>query len=79
MKVKNVSSRAHHIGNVMIAPGEIKEIPEAYESAINRDELVPQAEEKQAKSGKKSKADKGAEQQEEGADATEAEAEPEAK
>ena len=40
MKVKNVSSRLHHVGNVSIAPGEEKEIPKGFETAINKDELV---------------------------------------
>ena len=40
MKVKNVSSRLHHVGNVSIAPGEEKDIPKGFESAINKDELV---------------------------------------
>jgi hypothetical protein len=55
MKVKNVSARPHHIGDVMIAPGAIETIPAAYESAINRDELVPVAEEA-PKASKKAKA-----------------------
>ena len=40
MKVKNVSARLHHVGNVSIAPGEEKDIPKSYETAINKDELV---------------------------------------
>ena len=40
MKVKNVSARLHHVGNVSIAPGEEKNIPKDYETAINKDELV---------------------------------------
>jgi len=40
MKVKNVSARLHHVGNVSIAPGEEKDIPKGFESAINKDELV---------------------------------------
>ena len=40
MKVKNVSARLHHVGNVSIAPGEEKDIPKGYETAINKDELV---------------------------------------
>ncbi len=40
MKVKNVSARLHHVGNVSIAPGEEKDIPKDYETAINKDELV---------------------------------------
>lgn len=40
MKVKNVSARLHHVGNVSIAPGEVKEIPKGFETAINKDELV---------------------------------------
>lgn len=40
MKVKNVSARLHHVGNVSIAPGEEKDIPKGFENAINKDELV---------------------------------------
>ena len=40
MKVKNVSARLHHVGNVSIAPGEEKDIPKEFESAINKNELV---------------------------------------
>lgn len=46
MQVKNVSARPHHVGDVVIAPGETKEIAKAYENAINKAELVPQVEEK---------------------------------
>lgn len=51
MKVKNVSARLHHVGNVSIAPGEEKDIPKGFETAINKAELVEEkpveAEEKQ--------------------------------
>jgi hypothetical protein len=40
MKVKNVSARLHHVGNVSIAPGEEKEIPKAFENSINKNDLV---------------------------------------
>lgn len=40
MKVKNISARLHHVGNVSIAPGEEKDIPKGFETAINKDELV---------------------------------------
>lgn len=40
MKVKNVSARLHHVGNVSIAPGEEKEIPDAYKGSINKADLV---------------------------------------
>ena len=40
MKVKNVSARPHWVGDVLIAPGEVKDIAEAYANAINRAELV---------------------------------------
>ena len=40
MKVKNVSARLHHVGNVSIAPGEEKEIPKGLENAINKADLV---------------------------------------
>ena len=40
MKVKNVSARLHHVGNVSIAPGEEKDIPKGFETAINKADLV---------------------------------------
>ena len=40
MKVKNVSARPHWVGDVLIAPGEVKEIAEAYANAINKADLV---------------------------------------
>lgn len=40
MKVKNVSARLHHVGNVSIAPGEEKEIPKGFENSINKNDLV---------------------------------------
>ena len=40
MKVKNVSARLHHVGNVSIAPGEEKDIPKGFENAINKADLV---------------------------------------
>lgn len=40
MLVKNVSARLHHIGQVSIAPGEEKDIDDAFASAINPAELV---------------------------------------
>lgn len=40
MKVKNISARPHWVGDVLIAPGEVKDIPEAYANAINRNDLV---------------------------------------
>ena len=40
MKVKNISARLHHVGSVSIAPGEEKDIPKGFETAINKDELV---------------------------------------
>lgn len=40
MKVKNVSSRLHHVGSVSIAPGVTETIPDAYKNSINKDELV---------------------------------------
>ena len=43
MQVKNVSARPHHVGDVVIAPGETATIPKGYENAINKAELVPQA------------------------------------
>ena len=51
MKVKNVSARPHWVGDVLISPGEVKNIAEAYANAINRNDLVEdkpvEAEEKQ--------------------------------
>ena len=40
MKVKNVSARLHHVGDVSIAPGEEREIPKGFETAINKEDLV---------------------------------------
>ena len=40
MKVKNISARPHWVGDVLIAPGEVKDIPEAYANAINKADLV---------------------------------------
>ncbi len=40
MKVKNVSARPHWVGDVLIAPGEVKDIAEAYANAINKADLV---------------------------------------
>lgn len=39
MKVKNVSARLHHVGDVSIAPGQEADIPKAFEASINKDEL----------------------------------------
>lgn len=40
MKVKNISSRAHHVGDKVIVPGETAEVPAGYEGAINTAELI---------------------------------------
>lgn len=40
MKVKNISTRLHHVGNISIAPGEEKDIPDAYKESINKADLV---------------------------------------
>jgi ribose 1,5-bisphosphokinase PhnN len=40
MKVKNVSARLHHVGDVSIAPGDIAEIDKSFAKAINTAELV---------------------------------------
>ena len=40
MKVRNVSARLHHVGNVSIAPGEEKDIPKEFENSINKNDLV---------------------------------------
>lgn len=40
MRVKNVSARLHHVGNVSIAPLEIKEIDDMYAASIDKAELV---------------------------------------
>ena len=40
MKVKNISARPHWVGDVLIAPGEVKDIAEAYANAINKADLV---------------------------------------
>jgi hypothetical protein len=40
MLVKNISSRAHHVGDKVIVPNEVAEISEEYATAINSAELV---------------------------------------
>lgn len=40
MKVKNVSARLHHVGDVSIAPGEEKDIPRGFYGSFNKTELV---------------------------------------
>jgi len=40
MKVKNISARLHHIGDVSVAPGEEKEIPDVYKGSFNVVDLV---------------------------------------
>ena len=40
MKVKNISARPHWVGDVLIVPGEEKEIPKGFENAINKADLV---------------------------------------
>ena len=40
MKVKNVSTRLHHVGSVSIAPGAVADIPDAYKNSINKNDLV---------------------------------------
>ena len=40
MKVKNISARPHWVGDVLIAPGETKDVSDAYANAINRHDLV---------------------------------------
>lgn len=41
MKVTNITARLYHVGNVSIAPGETKEIPEEFENAVDATVLVP--------------------------------------
>ena len=40
MKVKNVSARPQWVGDVLIAPGETKDVSDEYANAINRNDLV---------------------------------------
>jgi hypothetical protein len=40
MRVKNISARPHHVGDVSIAPGDEKDIPDSFASAINKAELI---------------------------------------
>ena len=40
MKVKNISARPHWVGDVLIAPGETKDVSDEYANAINRNDLV---------------------------------------
>jgi hypothetical protein len=54
MQVKNVSSRPHHVADVLIAPGETKTIPEVWANSINKAELI-EVVEKAEKPAKKSK------------------------
>jgi len=58
MEVTNVSARLHSVGGVLIIPGETKEIPAEFESAIDVSELVP-VEAPAAKRGRPAKADSG--------------------
>lgn len=39
MKLKNTSARGHWIGDVLIAPGEVKEVAEMWRGAYNQAEL----------------------------------------
>lgn len=59
MQVKNISARPHHVGGVLIAPGEVGTIPSQWVNSINKLELVPvevkEANEPVAKESKKSK------------------------
>jgi hypothetical protein len=59
MQVTNVSARLHSVGGVRIAPGETKEIPAEFETAIDTAELVPVAE--PAKRGRPAKVEAVAE------------------
>ena len=40
MKVKNISARPHWVGDVLIAPGETKDVSDEYANAINKADLV---------------------------------------
>lgn len=40
MKLKNISARPHWVGDVLIAPGETKDVSDEYANAINKAELV---------------------------------------
>jgi hypothetical protein len=40
MRVKNISARPHHVGDVTIIPGDEQDIPDSFASAINKAELV---------------------------------------
>lgn len=40
MKLKNISARLHWIGEESIAPGETKEVSDAYDGAFNANDLV---------------------------------------
>ena len=40
MKLKNISARPHWVGDVLIAPGETKDVSDEYANAINRTDLV---------------------------------------
>lgn len=60
MRVKNVSTRLHHVGNVSIAPGQEAEIERQFEGTINRKELVPVTPAAPAKFGNPTAAEKKA-------------------
>lgn len=56
MLVKNVSSRPHWVGDVLIAPNETKAVSDIYANAINQQELVSlESEKPEPKKAKKTK------------------------
>lgn len=40
MRVKNISARLHHVGDISIAPGEEKDIPKEFGMSINQNDLI---------------------------------------
>lgn len=40
MRVKNISARPHHVGDVTIIPGDEKDIPDSFANAINKNDLI---------------------------------------
>lgn len=39
MRIKNVSARLHHIGNLSLAPGQEGECPEGFEKSFNTNDI----------------------------------------
>lgn len=55
MLVKNISNRTHWVGDILIAPGEKKEVSDDYANSINTQELFVSKVSEEVKEPKKSK------------------------